>query len=234
MVDTLPRIDLLYRSHIDLQEIDRFLFSGFSASFQRETLEILDFPIHKIWDFDEYPHIRVRKLVIPSFAGKLTILAPRSLQFLRDIFLPHQRQTDCYDRIYTSRKNARYHRVINEDEIVEVLQQLGFAIVTPESLSFCEQVTLFNKAKVIISPHVAGLTNIIFCQPETTIVEIFSSGYVMQYYWIIANLAHLNYYYITGIELPDRYLQKLVYPDSQREEICVNISHLLEVLKVVI
>ncbi len=230
-VDTLPRIDLLYRSHIDLKNIDRFLFSKFSASFQKETLELLNFPVDRIWDVDNYPHIRARQLVVPSFAGKLTTIVPRSVQFLRDSFLPYQRPTQFGDRIYISRENARYRRVINEDEVMEVLQKFGFEIVAPESLSFRQQVALFNGAKIIISPHGAGLTNIVFCEPKTTIVEIFAPGYMMQYYWIIANIANLNYYYITGIGLPDPYLQKLAYPNPQMEDICVNISYLLEVLK---
>ena len=35
------------------------------------------------------------------------------------------------------------------------------------------QITLFNNAKIIIAQHGAGLFNLIYCKPNTKIIEIF-------------------------------------------------------------
>ena len=48
----------------------------------------------------------------------------------------------------------------------------GFLIIKLSKLSFNEQIELFNKAKIIIGSHGAGLTNIIFSEPSTQIIEI--------------------------------------------------------------
>ncbi|MDT9338046.1 glycosyltransferase 61 family protein, partial [Trichodesmium erythraeum 21-75] len=43
------------------------------------------------------------------------------------------------------------------------------------------------------APHGAGLTNIVFCNPGTKVVELFSS-HVKPYYWSLCNCCNLEYY----------------------------------------
>ena len=81
---------------------------------------------------------------------------------------------------------------------MEVLTKYGFVKVELESLSVAEQVQLFSSAEVIIAAHGAGLTNLTFCQPGTTVLEIFPRSYIRHYYWTISTLAKLNYYYFIG------------------------------------
>ena len=38
-------------------------------------------------------------------------------------------------------------------------------------LNFEDQIYIFNNAKIVISPHGAGLTNLIFCKKGTKILE---------------------------------------------------------------
>jgi len=52
------------------------------------------------------------------------------------------------------------------------LAPLKFKSYCLEDLSFTEQVKLFSKAKVVIGPHGAGLTNIIWSGSGTSVIEL--------------------------------------------------------------
>jgi capsular polysaccharide biosynthesis protein len=134
------------------------------------------------------------------------------------------------DRIYITRQNATNRRIINEREVRDLLSQFGFQCVALESLSVMEQAALLAKAEVIVAPHGGGLTNTVFCQPGTKVIEIFSPQYVYVCYWLISNLVELDYYYLTGIVPEGYYLHHFLYPDARTEDIWVDLRDLSNVL----
>lgn len=77
-----------------------------------------------------------------------------------------------FRRLYISRKWTGKRHIVNEEEFLPYLQQYGFERVFLERLSIIEQVSLMREASHIISPHGAGLVNIIFAPFSTRILEI--------------------------------------------------------------
>lgn len=77
-------------------------------------------------------------------------------------------------RLYVSRGDAQDRRVRNEDALLATLDDYGFERIVPGEHTFAEQVRRFADAEVVLGPHGAGLTNIIFT-PKTTLVELFGS-----------------------------------------------------------
>lgn len=77
-------------------------------------------------------------------------------------------------RLYVSRADAQDRRVRNEDQLLAALEDYGFERIVPGEHTFAEQVRRFADAEVVLGPHGAGLTNVIFA-PETTLVELFGS-----------------------------------------------------------
>ncbi|RYE32726.1 MAG: glycosyltransferase family 61 protein [Sphingobacteriales bacterium] len=75
---------------------------------------------------------------------------------------------------------------------------MAFSIVYLEDYSVADQVKLFYNAREIIAIHGAGLTNLIFAQPGTTVIELFPVSYVNQCYWTIASKNKLQYSYLLG------------------------------------
>lgn len=75
-------------------------------------------------------------------------------------------------RLYLSRRLAPSRRLVNEDELVERLQPLGFETVTPETLSVREQIDLFSQASLIIAPAGAALTNMLYSAPGARVVVL--------------------------------------------------------------
>ena len=231
MFDILPRIELLYKSGIDITGIDKFLVSS-RLDFQKETLKALGIPPTKILETDEYPHIQATTLVVPSFPGSVAWMPKWACDFLRNEFLDKKQiETEKIERIYISRKPAPNRRIINEDEIVSCLNKYGFTSVILESMSVAEQAALLANAKVVVAPHGGGLTNTVFCNPGTKVIEIFSPNYVYPCYWLISNQIGLEYYYLQGKNPEGFYLHKLLYPDARLEDIFVNLDELLNILK---
>ena len=66
------------------------------------------------------------------------------------------------DRIFLSRKNSSWRRLVNEGEVIGELQSLGFRVVFLEEHSFEEQVRIFQMAEFIIAPNGSALNNLIF------------------------------------------------------------------------
>lgn len=121
-------------------------------------------------------------------------------------------------RIYVSRQNANVRRVATQDEMFEVLDQFDIQPYALETLSVREQVRLFSNADLIVSPHGAGLANLVYAQ-SPTVVELF--GYKQKTtYHRLANLLGFEYH--------------AMFCDHRRKDIVVPISEFEELIKSVI
>ncbi len=248
MVDILPRSEILRSNGINFEQIDWFLINSIQQPFQKETLRILGIPEEKIIESDRHPYIQAKKLIVPSFPSHLGWLEKFALEFHRQTFLDKSNhglfkdglasgenlnnQVDSFspERIYISRNKAKYRRVINEEKVVNLLSQYGFVPIELETLSVVEQVTLFANAKVIVSPHGSGMTNIMFCHPGTTVIELVSPNYIRHYYWVISQQLGLKYYYLMGEEYSYYPIRQIMYPNPLTEDIIINFSKLEKIL----
>lgn len=70
--------------------------------------------------------------------------------------------TEASDLIYLSRGDASVRRIRNEGAVQEIVTSLGFRVVTVGNMPFAEQADLFARARVLLSPHGAGLSNALF------------------------------------------------------------------------
>ena len=91
-----------------------------------------------------------------------------------------------YDAVYLSRRahanpmnnrkdvigedNTVKRGLTNEDDVVEVLQNLGYTEVFGENYSLAEKIVLFNGMKKYISTAGAGVTNILWTMPNAVSV----------------------------------------------------------------
>jgi capsular polysaccharide biosynthesis protein len=109
-------------------------------------------------------------------------------------------------RIYISRKFARFRRVINEDELVPILEKFGFKVCYFESMNFQEQVKLVSGAEIILGMHGAGMTNMIFMPEGRQVVEfiIGGKGHNNCYYSMANSMGHKYSYLVTSSESPDQ------------------------------
>ena len=237
MFQVIPQICLLRHAGINLDTIEKFAFFRLPIClpFQKETLNFLNIPRSKIVETIKYPYIKAKKLIVTS---SLKIAPPRKLacDLLRHEFLNNQSNlsnnkllefTNKTSRIYISRKKASYRKIINEDRLINLLNRFGFKTFHLESISFLEQVNLFSKAEIVVSPHGAGLTNLVFCSPGTKVIEIFAEGYVPPGYKMISSYYNLDYYYLISEGVENAQAKR----KARDRHINVNLNSLLDLMK---
>ncbi|WP_445637549.1 Glycosyltransferase family 61 protein [Nostoc sp. DSM 114161] len=231
MFDVLPRIHLLQQAEIPFSHIDKFLVNSLYLSFQKETLALLNIPEEKIIESRKFPHIKAKQLVIPSLPGETGNIPKWACDFLKTKILVND-STEKVGKgkfIYISRDRAAFRKVINEDELIQFLNKFNFEVIFLEKISVVEQASVLSSASVVVAPHGAGLSNLVFCSPGTKIIELFSPNYVNGCYWVLSNNIQLDYYYLIGDgEEPEKFCD----PHCMAEDILININALAELLKI--
>lgn len=225
LFEVLARIDLLRRSGI---EADRFVLNRKGIAFQNETLAALGIPNDKIIDCNEATHLQAKKLVVPSFAA-YTGHAPKwACDFLQKELQFHRQpqQLEKFKRIYVSRADAMYRRVVNELEVMAALEDYGFTCVTLGRLSVRQQAEIFSSAQIIVAPHGAGLTNLVFCNPGTKVIEMFTPSFLNPTFWVPCTHMNLDYYYLIG-----RSAKGLSDGWDGTDDIIVDTDKLIQILK---
>jgi hypothetical protein len=79
-------------------------------------------------------------------------------------------------RLFISRSGVASRRLLNEAELAPILVEHGYSVIDCGQMSMAAQVELFADAAVVIGPHGAGLTNLLFSKPGTRVVEIFAAA----------------------------------------------------------
>lgn len=104
-------------------------------------------------------------------------------------------------RIYLTRKNASRRRLVNENQILGILRPLGFEAIDCDILDLTEQKKVFESAEIVVGIHGAGLTNLIHCQEETKVIEIFGPGFRHFFYEYISKIFGLEYQSVQPLPL---------------------------------
>jgi capsular polysaccharide biosynthesis protein len=102
-----------------------------------------------------------------------------------------------HDKVYISRKKAPKRRIANEEALESLLKSFGYTCVTMEDYSFAEQVNICLNATTLISLHGAGLTNMMFMNKNSKVVELRQKGeFQNNCYFTLASDMELQYYYL--------------------------------------
>ena len=87
-------------------------------------------------------------------------------------FLNPKTNVELSKKIYVTREDSNYRKIINEGDVVTLLRKKGYKVINPQLYEIEEQIEIFSNAEKIIAPHGSNLANIIFCKPGTEIFEI--------------------------------------------------------------
>lgn len=86
-------------------------------------------------------------------------------------------------RLYV-RRNSGVRKLVNDQEISDALAACGFTVVSPEALTFSEQVRLFSQAELVIGATGAAMANLIFCPQGSRVCVLMAQHEDMPYwYW---------------------------------------------------
>lgn len=193
MFNSLPRIALLDRAGVPRNSLDGLLMNRLELPAVAETLRALDISRSFIVEMDRNAALELESLwVVPSLITsghrRRSICDWLRTQFLLSSAQPHR-------RLYLSRADASVRRMANEDELLHILEPLGFEKIVIGDRSVFEQSALFAQAESVIAPHTAALANLVFCSPGTRVLDIMPQDRLRTYYWELSAAMKLDYYY---------------------------------------
>lgn len=198
LTDVLPRLELVRRAGI---EPTHFVVNDV-APFQRELLERVGVSPPQVVRGD---HVRADELIVPSLPDNHLRTPPWVAPWLRQQLLPDD-VGEPKRRLFVRREASRHtRRLNNEAALLAALTPYDVEVIDPGQLPVAEQIRLFAEAEVVVGTHGAGLTNIAFCPPGATVVELFAPDYVNPCYFNLATTVEgLAYRYVVGDGRPPR------------------------------
>ncbi|PQJ15241.1 glycosyltransferase family 61 protein [Aureicoccus marinus] len=194
LFDSLSRIHILQSSGTDLDDIDYILVPGPIQGYKLKALESLGLSSEKIVNSQFHRHITANKLLLTSHPNDPSAPMPEWIPgFLKELFGEFRQLPDSRAKIFISRSQAKTRRLVNEEEVFSYLEQKGFVKVFLEEMAFEKQVSLFSNVETIVSPHGAGMANLVFCKAETRVIELFPNNSNSLIYQELAELTNLQY-----------------------------------------
>ncbi len=147
---------------------------------QREMLTLAGVDVSNTISYDPVVSYSVEELIVPSMRTSEFFLDDGARNFFFDLAERAKAQVNRHprsERLYVSRlsrgrTDPNYRHFLNEQELIDVLEPLGFHIFEPEAHSIAEQIAAFAHARFVVGPGGAGMFNTVFCRPGTTVISL--------------------------------------------------------------
>jgi len=188
-VECLLRVRLLERYGSETGTYPTLLVPEDRSSWMDESLELLDYS----GDIEGFGKgiTQVETLVVPTFPDPI----PRDCFWIRERMKSNLETTEnSNQRIFVAREDATVRRIANHDAVQQVLDRYNIDTYLLGELSVREQVELFNSAELVVAPHGAGLTNILYGE-DLTVVELFGDKTMATFDRLAENMNH-DYRYL--------------------------------------
>jgi len=216
LFDSIPKIKIAQDAGFPLASFDWIVVNSLAGKIESDVLDRLGIPRSKVIECTAAPLIRADELTFVTL-GCLLPPDPWVLDWLRATVQPPSPQpVQKRRKLFISRAQASRRRFLNEVPFRNTLESNGFETILLEKLTFDEQIAVMQEAETVVAPHGAGLTNLVWCNPQTKVVELFANEYVNGCYWAIAEMLDLQYFYDIGQPtLPESYPARPIL-DPQR------------------
>ena len=186
------KLAVLKELGIDIDFFDKVIINGPEKAYKTECMKAANVPYNKLIFAYEDEHYEAETLFfIPRIR-----FHDLGHEYVKSIF-KNEKETSL-NNLYISRKDSKFRRILNEEELLNKINNTSLKIVELSKLTIQGQVHQFNNSKNIIGPHGAGFANLIFCEEGTNIFEIYDDLYVNVNYWFYAQIFKLNYHPVIG------------------------------------
>lgn len=202
-VDALPKI---LSTRLDKQTFVVVMPASFRRlPYHEDSLKMLDVRWQYFDDVTE--RVSCEELYLPINVSIDWTANPVYIQKLRVLLLANIPAHRGKGRLlYVTRRNAEKRKVANDNEVIALLEPLGFEVVEFEKMNFIEQVTTCNAASAMIGLHGAGLTNMLFMSEGKTIVELRRENEDTLCFQHLSEALKMNYHFLVCKNLGnDRY-----------------------------
>jgi capsular polysaccharide biosynthesis protein len=154
------------------------LFHAKTAKFHKDTMNVIGLRNIPVFPIQKKAYYECENIYFTSpkiISGRVS---KAEINLLRSIYLSPKIRSVKTKRIAILRNDAKSRGLIHFAGIANLLLRFDFELYEPSQFSVRDQAKKFFEAKTIVATHGAALTNLIFCRPGTTVVELFSARYV--------------------------------------------------------
>jgi capsular polysaccharide biosynthesis protein len=160
--------------------------------------------------------VRIRRLIMPAAGAYSGFVHPGELDVLRvyggTLRVGEEFRSGTPPMIYISRRGTRRRALEGEAELEQELSVMGLQIVRLEDLEWRDQVGLFRHAALVVGPHGAGLSNLVWCVDEPTVVEVFAQDFFNDCYARMAVMLGCRYSYMESQPSPGDGMGRMPIP----------------------
>lgn len=184
---TLPRLCRILRAMPDAEKKEACVAMPFKLEVAHQLVELLGIPrerhINTLTDCfgltrDGWAYTCNTPLKIMVGKG--------DYEYMRNRLFPEYRNKG-HKRIYVQRQGRR--KILQEREYLHSLLDMGFEVFDDRPRSIEEQMEFFNGAEIIVAAHGAGMANMLWANPDVSIVEVRDAGWWMNCFrlWSLYN-----------------------------------------------
>ena len=189
-----------------------------SRSFQKEYLDLL-FKDYNLIELDYSIRTHTNNVIFPSrIRDKFFYNVNTIKEFVKHIKNNLRLIDGSKKNYFISRGDAKTRKVLNEKELIGKLEKYGFEVICLTQFSIRQQIEIFHNAAIIISPHGAANTNIIFSE-NSSLIELFPT-----------NEHRYGHYLNLSVVFGNNYYSSIAEKVEKDECFYVDINHLIEII----
>jgi capsular polysaccharide biosynthesis protein len=224
MTDVLPRLAIYIKSRVHFD----YLYMPYKdLVWQNDILSLLKISKRQIIPYPQYKFLRCKQIISSPFPRPAWDVPEWIPRLLRSLF-PYEIQNGKEEKkIYATRKDAKWRKVLNENDFEIMLKKFGFEILTMANLSVAQKINLFSNSEFVISIHGSTLSNTFFSKPNTRVLEIFGPGQRSPLHYQIAQVNDLKYY---SLHFSDNLVDQLDEKQAAFTDFNVNLDIVEEFL----
>lgn len=155
------------------------IVTGPLRDWQLESLAVLGIPPTHVVQLNVFQNARAKKCLYSDLLSDAHVFSANCYRkSLRETFIKWANGADsAAEKLVISRKDTKKRPLLNEDALHAALTDKGYKVVTGGTLTLREQIQYFHGASVIVAPHGAGSTNVLFGRPGARYVELAQLSY---------------------------------------------------------
>jgi len=166
LLDALPRLALLDEFPPDTGIIVPRSLAGW----QKESLALMGV-LDRCRPTDE-ENLLVDSYYFSSPTAMLDCYNPYAVNFLRQTFIPGRDTSYRGPARFVLKRTGKWRSAANEAEMYRLFEQNGWSVIDTEQLTFAQEVALFHGAEAVAGLLGSGLTNVVFCKPGCSVLQI--------------------------------------------------------------
>ena len=186
LLDFFPRLRAfqLLIAHEPALAGARVALIGRRPAFVEDLLTAMAFPRERLLEIEAGKAYRFDTLFVLSNFTQYGHVHPLALDYLGALARPPDVAPGR--RLYVSRRDAAGRRVRNEEAVTAALARLGVATVHLAGMTLAGQRALFAGAELVVGPHGAGLTNLVWTPPGCRLIELHPGGDWLHQFQLLA------------------------------------------------